>query len=209
MHGVRRGRTRHGTSLLCAALSTAALLAGATGCADGDGEGDARKPAPHPSASHKAAGGDERGGEHGERQGHGKGDAKEHDKGARGTPDDGAGDGAGEGAADGTDTGACDDARCEVKLSAGDKLHPRASYGIQEFAVRDIEDHVIEWTALFSGGRVSMSSHGAQRSTTSCSNASCSGELGTAKGTLEMNGLTLEFTSIGENSAVVKVSPPG
>jgi len=109
-------------------------------------------------------------------------------------------------AADGTDTGACTDGDCEVELSKGDKLRPEPSYGVAEFTVESIKGQVVSWTALSAGSGVSISSGGGSESSTSCTNGSCTGRLGKNKGSIAMNELTIEFTSIGEDSAVAKVS---
>lgn len=109
-------------------------------------------------------------------------------------------------AADGTDTGACADGDCEVELSKGDKLLPEPPYGVAEFTVESIKGHVVSWTALSSGSGVSISSGGGSESSTSCTNGSCTGRLGKNKGSIVMNEITIEFTSIGEDRAVVKVS---
>ncbi|MCH6162731.1 hypothetical protein [Streptomyces marispadix] len=204
MTGVCGGRSTR--ALFRAPLLTLVLLAGATGCADDDGDSDARKASPR--TSKEAQSSESPGGKNGSSAPDGEKD------GERG-PDEGPGEDEGGkaaekgtgGAADGKDLGACDDAKCEVELSAGDELHPRGSYGIDEFTVESVKGHVITWTALFSGGRVSMAANGAEVSSTSCTNGSCSGRLGKTKGKLRMNGVTVEFTSIDEDSAVAKLSP--
>ncbi|NLU74912.1 hypothetical protein HCC61_19900 [Streptomyces sp. HNM0575] len=201
MQAVRHGSSRPRRALLCASLLTLALLMGVAGCADDDGEGDVRKPAPREPSSHKSPG-DRAGSPPSASSSPGAGKDGE-ESGGEDSDKDGSGAAA---AADGTDTGACEDAECEVELSAGDELHPRSSHGVDEFTVEKIEDHVITWTAAFSGGRVSMSAKGAQVSSTSCSNGSCGGRLGRTRGSLEMNGVTMEFTSIGEDSAVARIS---
>jgi hypothetical protein len=201
MNGMCGGRSRR--ALFCAPLLTLVLLAGATGCADDNGDGDARKTSPQTSqdesASPKSPG--DKGGSTAQ-------NGADEDRGANGAGDKGeAGEKDAGGDADGKDLGACDDAKCEVELSAGDELRPRGSYGIEEFTVESVKGHVVSWTALFSGGQVSMSANGAEVSSTSCTNGSCSGRLGKTKGKLQMNGVTVEFTSIDEDSAVAKLSP--
>jgi hypothetical protein len=180
----------HGRStkaVLCAPLLTLALLTGLTGCGDGGGAEGAKDA----SQSRKSPDG----------KGSSSPSPKERSKASASAspllPE----------AADGTETGACDDGECEVVLSKGDELHPKSSYGVDEFSVRSIKDHVITWTALFSGGQVSMSAEGAGESSTSCTNGSCNGRLGRSKGKIEMNGLTVEFKAIGKDSAVAKLSP--
>jgi hypothetical protein len=208
MNGVVCGG-RSSQALFCAPLLALVLLAGAAGCADDDGDGDARKTSPQTSREESPSHGSQ-----GDKGGSPGRDGEDEGRGAGGDPgadedsdEGGAGEkGAGE-AADGKDLGACDDAKCEVELSAGDELHPRGSYGIEEFAVKSVEGHVISWTALFGGGSVSMSANGAEVSSTSCTNGSCSGRLGKTKGKLQMNGVTVEFTSIEEDSAIAKLSP--
>jgi hypothetical protein len=197
MNGVpRRGRCRK-TALLGAPLLTLALLAGVTGCGDDGGSSDARRPGEQGDS--RAGGGTSSGSPKG------KGKASPSASAAESaSPSVSA---APEGAADGTDTGACDDARCEVELSGGDELRPRSSYGIDRFTVQSVKGRVITWTAFFSSGSISMSASGAEETSTSCTNGSCSGRLGKSKGTIQMNGLTVKFTSIGEDSAVAKLSP--
>ncbi|RAJ63341.1 hypothetical protein K378_03452 [Streptomyces sp. Amel2xB2] len=193
MNGVpRRGRART-VRLLGAPLLALVLLTAVAGCADDDGRSDARRPGEQGGTA------DSR--ESGPSSPVGKQPSSSPAASAS-RPSQGGAD-----AADGTDTGACADGRCEVVLSAGDVLRPRSSYGVEKFAVESVEDHVIAWTAHFAGGSVSMSSSGAQESSSSCTNGQCSGRLGRSKGTLHMNGLTLEFTSIGAGSAVAKLSP--
>lgn len=205
MNGVRHGRSRAGRALLFAPLLTLALLAGAAGCADDDGDSDVRKPVPRESRSSSTAD-KPSGGEAGSPAAPGDQERKDGEHGEDAADGRGSGDGGPSAAADGTDTGACEDAECEVELSAGDELHPQSSYGVEEFTVESIEDHVITWTAHFGGGRVSMSAKGAEESSTSCTNGTCSGRLGRTKGSLQMNGITVEFTSVGEDRAVAEVS---
>ncbi|QPP06462.1 hypothetical protein G4Z16_08690 [Streptomyces bathyalis] len=184
------GRGPHGKAALCAPLLILALLTGLTGCAGADGgEGGADAA---PSSPPDAKGGSSP-------------SPKTKDK-----PSAGAEPSASSTlpkAADGTDTKACSDGDCEVELSKGDEIQPPSSYGVDKFTVQKIEDHVITWTAGFSGGRVSTSARGAQNSSTSCTNGSCSGNLGKSKGKIEINRLVIEFTSIGDDRAVARISP--
>lgn len=184
------GRGPHGKAVLCAPLLTFALLTGLTGCTGADG-GDGRADAA-PSRPPDAKGGSSP-------------SPKTKDK-----PSSSAGPSASSTlpkAADGTDTKACADGDCEVELSKGDQIRPPSSYGVDAFTVQDIKDHVVTWKALFSGGQVSTSARGAQNSSTSCTNGSCSGKLGRTKGKIEINRLIIEFTAIGEDRAVARISP--
>ena len=176
----------------CAAALTFFLLAGITGCGDGGSPGDGPG---RSGKADKAAQDDKSPEAKGGSSGEGNGGSPPSKK-ATALPK----------AADGTDTDACDDGECEVELSDGDTLRPESSFGVDQFAVQKIKDHVITWTAVFSGGRVSMSARGDDESSTSCTNGSCYGTLGKTEGTLEMNELTVEFTAIGEDRTVVKVS---
>jgi hypothetical protein len=185
MTGVMRyGRSM--TTVLSAPLLTLALLTGLTGCGDDGGSSG--------KASEAGKSPDNKGGPAASSKGRGKGKASPS---ASALPK----------AADGTDTGACADADCEVELSKGDALHPESSYGVEAFTVRSIKDHVITWTALFSGGQVSISAAGAEETSTTCTNGSCSGRLGKSKGKIEMNRLTVEFKAIGKDRAVAELSP--
>lgn len=179
---------------LYAAALTPTLLTGLTACGGGHGS-----PAEGSDKGRKAAQGDkssdDKGGSAG-KEGKAGGKSASPSKSPTGLPK----------AADGTDTGACDDGDCEVELSQGDKLRPVSSYGIDEFSIQKIEGRVISWTALFSGGQVSMASQGTETSSTTCTNGSCSGTLGKSEGTLEMNKLSVEFTAIAEDRAVAKVT---
>ena len=187
---IRYGRST--TPLLCASLLALTLL---TGCGEdgnsGDGRDSSKGGASKSSASKGSSEKHKDGGKH-------SGKDKSKDKKAPpGLPK----------AADGTDTGACDDGTCEVEMSKGGELRPKSSYGVDRFTVESIKGHVITWTALFSGGQVSMRAEGAEESSTSCTNGSCTGRIGKSKGRLEMNQLVLEFTAIGEDRAVAKVKP--
>jgi hypothetical protein len=195
---IRYGRST--TPLLCASLLALTLL---TGCGEdgnsGDGrdssKGGASKSSAGKGGSEKHKDGDKHSGKDKDKD---KGKDKDKDKQSPpGLPK----------AADGTDTGACDDGTCEVEMSKGDELRPKSSYGVDRFTVESIKGHVITWTALFSGGQVSMRAEGAEESSTSCTNGSCTGRIGKSKGRLEMNQLVLEFTAIGEDRAVAKVKP--
>lgn len=190
------GSGRHGKAALCAPLLTIALLAGLTGCTGTDGEdGGPGAAAPGKSADGSGSSSTPRGKE------------KQDGSPAESAPSSEPGPSSElPEAADGTDTGACADGRCEVELSKGDEVRPRSSYGIDRFTVQNVEDHVITWTALFSGGRVSMSAQGAEVSSTNCTNGACSGRMGRSKGKIEMNRLVVEFTAIGEDRAVAKIS---
>jgi hypothetical protein len=170
---------------------TLTLLTGLTGCGDGG--------APEKESDQGGKGG--KGGKAAQEKPGKPDDAKEPANTA--SPSESSGPGK---AADGTDTGACADADCEVELSKGSKLRPDSSYGINEFRVQSIKKHVITWTAVFDGGRVSMSAQGGENSSTSCTNGTCFGSIGKSEGKLQMNDVTVEFTSIGDNSAVAEVS---
>src|SRR5262245_35214308 len=120
------GRGPHGKAVLCAPLLTFALLAGLTGCAGADG-GEGRADA-SPSRPPDAKGG-------------APDSAKAKDK-----PSSGARPSRSPQlpkAADGRNTKACADGDCEVELSKGDEIHPPSSYGVDEFTVQDVEDHVV------------------------------------------------------------------
>ncbi|WP_314177296.1 hypothetical protein [Streptomyces winkii] len=188
----RRGSSRK--AALCAPVLALALLTGLTGCGGEDG---------------KSPGGESRSPGSAKGEGKGKGSrsaSPSHPKSGKPSASSSRPSSGLPEAADGTDTGACDDGECQVELSKGDELHPESSYGIDEFTVHDIKDHVITWTALFSGGQVSMSSQGAEQSSTRCTNGSCSGHLGKSKGKIQMNRLTVEFEAIGEDRAVARLS---
>lgn len=128
---------------------------------------------------------------------------------AEGAPSSASPDGgeapSGTNAADGKDLDACADAECEVQISVGDVLEPDESHGVQQFTVEQIRKGVVSWRAVFTTGSAAMRSRGASVSETSCTGGECNGRLGKGRGRLETDKLTLDFTDITEDTAVVRV----